>query len=386
MTITDTISRQKTRSPRFVWTLNELSGALGDLGLFIPIVISLIAINGMNPSLLLTTFGFFFVTNGLAFGIPIPIEPMKEISAIAIANGYTADTVMLAGMFTGISILALTVTGLLTRLQRLIPISVIRGIQMGLGISLAAKGFAMIGKTPLIGFDSILLAVLSVLFIFASFRRQFPAALALVAVGAAITVMIHPEVVRDSGFTPWTPALTLPLAANVLTSLNLSLAQIPLTLTNSLIATTGLLRTRYGDRAPSVQSIGKSVGLMSFIAPLFGGIGMCHGAGGVAAWHRFGAKTGASMIMFGAVLVGLGVFTGDFVFEIMRVFPISILGTLLLFVAFELARQSRDIRRPTDWSVVAATAIVGFAYNMLIGVLIGLLIAHLLRFREKKHN
>lgn len=90
------------------------------------------------------------------------------------------------------------------------------------------------------------------------------------------------------------------------------------------------------------------------------------------------------MLMFGAVLMGLGVFAGGFVIQVMQFFPFSILGTLLLFVAFELARQSRDMRQPIDWSVVVMTALIGFAYNMLMGVLIGLLISHLLRFRKKR--
>src|SRR3972149_9724190 len=131
--------RESERSPRFAWTLNELSGALGDLGLFIPIVVSLIVINGMDPSRLLTAFGIFFVTNGFVFGIPLPVEPMKEIAGVAIANGYASETIMLAGIFAGAIILALTLTGLLTRIQRLVPVSVVRGIQMGLGISLAVS-------------------------------------------------------------------------------------------------------------------------------------------------------------------------------------------------------------------------------------------------------
>ncbi len=383
MTTTAT-RRESERSPRFAWTLNELSGALGDLGLFIPIVVSLIVINGMDPSRLLTAFGIFFVTNGFAFGIPLPVEPMKEIAGVAIANGYASETIMLAGIFAGAIILALTLTGLLTRIQRLVPVSVVRGIQMGLGISLAVKGLTMISKTPLLGLDSVTLAALSALFIFASFRRRFPAALVLAIAGAAIALTIHPEVIREeNGFGLMIPTLTFPLTADVFTSLNLALAQLPLTVTNSLIATSGLLHTRYGDKAPKIKSIGKSVGLMSLVSPLIGGIGMCHGAGGVAAWHRFGARTGGSMIMFGAALLSLGIFAGGFVTGVMQAFPLSILGALLLFVAFELARQSRDIRRPKDWVVVLATALVGFAYNLLVGVLIGLSITYLLWLKER---
>ncbi len=379
-----TTTQQKSEISRFRWTLSELSGSLGDLGIFIPIVVGLIVVNGMDPSQLLTTFGIFFIANGLVFGLPIPVEPMKAIAGIAIANGYAPDTIMLAGMLTGLAVIAITLTGLLTRFQRLIPKAVVRGIQMGLGISLAVKGLTMISSTPMLGFDSISLAALSMILILVSFRRRIPVALVLVFIGVAVALIFSPEVAANGEFNLWIPAITLPLAADFMLSLNLSLAQLPLTLTNSLIATYGLLHIRYREKAPSIKSIGKSVGLMSSIAPLIGGIGMCHGAGGVAAWHRFGARTGGSMLIFGAALMLLGVFAGGFVTGVMQAFPLSILGALLVFVAFELARQSRDIKRVEDMLVVAVTALLGFAYSMLAGVLVGLIFAYALQLRDKR--
>lgn len=379
-----TTTQQKADISRFRWTLSELSGSLGDLGIFIPIVVGLIVVNGMDPSQLLTTFGIFFIANGLVFGLPIPVEPMKAIAGIAIANGYAPDTIMLAGMLTGLAVIAITLTGLLTRFQKLIPKAVVRGIQMGLGISLAVKGLTMISSTPMLGFDSISLAALSMILILVSFRRRIPVALVLVFIGVAVALIFSPEVAANGEFNLWIPAITLPLAADFMLSLNLSLAQLPLTLTNSLIATYGLLHIRYREKAPSIKSIGKSVGLMSSIAPLIGGIGMCHGAGGVAAWHRFGARTGGSMLIFGAALMLLGVFAGGFVTGVMQAFPLSILGALLVFVAFELARQSRDIKRVEDMLVVAVTALLGFAYSMLAGVLVGLIFAYALQLRDKR--
>ncbi len=375
---------QKSERPRFRWTLSEFSGSLGDLGIFIPIVIGLIAVNGMNPSQLLTTFGIFFIANGLVFGLPIPVEPMKAIAGISIANGYAPETIMLAGMIAGVVILIISLTGLLTRFQKLFPKAVVRGIQMGLGISLAAKGLTMISGTPILGFDSIGLAALSSILILVSFKKRFPAALILVIIGVAIALTGSPEVTESIRINLWTPALTLPLTANFALSLNLAFAQLPLTLTNSLIATYGLLHIKYRKKAPSIKTIGISVGVMSSIAPLIGGIGMCHGAGGVAAWHRFGARTAGSMLMFGAGLMMLGVFAGDFVTGVMQAFPLSILGTLLIFVAIELARQSKDAKRGGDIMVIAVTAMIGFTYSMLAGVLIGFALAYTLQIREKR--
>lgn len=374
----------ESERPRFRWSLTEFSGAMGDLGVFIPIVVGLIAVNGMDSSQLLTTFGLFFIASGLAFGIPMPLEPMKAIAVTSIANSYTPHTVMLAGLLTGLMILAISLAGFLTHLNRLIPKAVVKGIQMGLAVSLAVKGLTMIGKTPILGFDSVGLAALSAALILLSFRSRFPVALALVIVGVAIAFVAQPKAVGSVGLSVWTPSITLPLRADFPVSLNLALAQLPLTLTNSLLATYGLLYSSYRERTPSIKAIGKGVGLISTVSPLIGGIGMCYGAGGVAAWRKFGARTGGSMLMFGGMLMLLGVFAGGFVAGVMQTFPTSILGVLLVFVAFELASQSRDVRRVGDVIVISVTAMVGFAYNMVAGVLLGLAAAYALKLMSRK--
>lgn len=88
--------------------------------------------------------------------------------------------------------------------------------------------------------------------------------------------------------------------------------------------------------------------------------------------------------MFGGVLIALGVFAGGLVTGVMQVFPLSILGVLLIFVAFELAHQSRDVKHVEEWLIIAATALIGFAYGMLAGVVIGLTLAYALQFRAKR--
>jgi MFS superfamily sulfate permease-like transporter len=51
-----------------------------------------------------------------------------------------------------------------------------------------------------------------------------------------------------------------------------------------------------------------SQGLMNLLSAPFGGIPLCHGAGGMAGHVRFGAQTGGSLVMLGAIMMGLALF------------------------------------------------------------------------------
>lgn len=57
--------------------LSELSGALGDLGTLLPLMITL-AVNGsISLSTTLVFSGFYNLITGIVFGIPLPVQPMK---------------------------------------------------------------------------------------------------------------------------------------------------------------------------------------------------------------------------------------------------------------------------------------------------------------------
>lgn len=57
--------------------LAEISGALGDLGTLLPLMITL-AVNGsISLSTTLVFSGFFNIITGVVFGIPLPVQPMK---------------------------------------------------------------------------------------------------------------------------------------------------------------------------------------------------------------------------------------------------------------------------------------------------------------------
>jgi len=63
----------------------ELAGSLGDLGTLLPIVVGMILINKLSPTTVFLAFGLFYLMTGYYFRLPIPVQPLKAVGAIAIA-------------------------------------------------------------------------------------------------------------------------------------------------------------------------------------------------------------------------------------------------------------------------------------------------------------
>ena len=137
--------------------LLECSGACGDLGTFIPHVIGAMTVAGLAPAGVLFGFAAFLIATGLFYGLPLPVQPMKAISAVILTGGLRPGEVAAAGMMIGVVLLALSVTGWIGRLARAIPQSVSAGLQLGLGVLLGVLGLKLILETPWLGFGSLAL-------------------------------------------------------------------------------------------------------------------------------------------------------------------------------------------------------------------------------------
>ena len=129
----------------------EFSGMLGDLGLYIPIVV-LLSLNGqINLATTLTTTGLSNIMTGLLFKVPMCVQPMKSIAAAALAENLTEGEIMAAGILTAGIVMALGATNLITIFDAMIPKPVVRGLQIGLGLSMFHKGLNMLpggGASP----------------------------------------------------------------------------------------------------------------------------------------------------------------------------------------------------------------------------------------------
>jgi MFS superfamily sulfate permease-like transporter len=333
----------------------------------------------LGPTLLCT--GLMNVITGLAFRIPMPVQPMKVIATVAIAEGLNESQILAAGIITGAVILLLGVTGLVGWLNSVLPKSVVRGLQLALGLKLLAGGFAMIaGAQVLIGWDSIGTGILCAsLVLMLYFSTRIPGALVVFAIGVIALLAAEPTLLSETrlGMAWHWPALGN-LNDWKLGLWRGALPQIPLTTLNSVIAVCALSLDLFPNRPAAPRRVAISVALMNLVCCPFGAMPMCHGAGGLAAQYRFGARTGGSMIMLGAAKIVLALLFGGSLLVWLHAFPKSVLGVLLLFSGLELALVCRDQKTRVDFFVMLITTGACMAVNTAVGFVIGWLMAVLL--------
>ena len=357
----------------------EIAGSLGDLGTFLPLLVGMTAANGLDFAAALFFAGLFNIITGLTFSIPMAVQPMKAIAAVALTEGLTVPQILAAGITVSLVILVLGVSGLIDRLNRGVPKSVVRGLQLALGLSLLMKGMQMVaGTSRWLGPDSYVTGLLGALVVLALFfSRAVPAALVLFGAGLLLAVWTHPEVVATLGFGVTLPSWTPPSWNDFIVALpKAALPQIPLTTLNSVIAVCALSADLFPDRRAEPRRVAISVGMMNLVAGWFGGMPMCHGAGGLAGQYRFGARTNGSILFLGTIKIALAVFLGGSLMALCRAFPASLLGVLLAFAGMELALVCRDQTSRTEAFVMllTAAACLGLS-NIALGFAMGLAMA-----------
>jgi MFS superfamily sulfate permease-like transporter len=364
---------------------HEIAGSLGDMGTFLPLLVGMSAQCGLDFASALFFAGVFNIVTGLTFAIPMAVQPMKAIAAVALTEHLTTPQILAAGVSVSVVILFLGLTGLIDWLNRVIPRSVVRGLQLALGISLLMKGMQMVAGTgQWLAPDSYvtgLAAALLVLLLF--FSRKVPAALVLFVAGLAVAVWTHPEVAGCLGIGLTLPVWTPPAWADFVSSFpKAALPQIPLTTLNSVIAVCALSADLFPDRPATPRRVAVSVGVMNLVAAWFGGMPMCHGAGGLAGQYRFGARTNGSILFLGSVKLLLAVLLGTSLMTLCGAFPASILGVMLAFSGMELALVCRDQTSRTDAfaMLLTAAACIGLN-NIALGFLLGLAMTWCLRLR-----
>ena len=376
-----TVADAGVQPPRLRFDRAEAGGALGDLGVLIPLLVGMVNRCGLQFTPALFCAGLVNLITGLAFGIPLPVQPMKVIAAVAISEGLTQAQILTAGIATGAVILLLAVTGLIDWLNRAIPKSVVRGLQLALGLKLLTNGIGMVaGTQALIGWDSIGLGIVCVLLVLLLYdSRRVPAALVVFGIGLVALVCAQPSLLSEARLgMNWTlPDLTAwpDWRTGIVRG---AVPQIPLTTLNSVIAVCVLSVDLFPKRPAAPRRVAVSVALMNLICCPFGGMPMCHGSGGLAAQYRFGARTGGSMVMLGLAKMILAVAFGGSLLVWLQHYPESVLGVLLLFSGLELALVCRDQGASLDFFVMIVTAGAGLAVNTAVGFAVGWVIASLL--------
>lgn len=361
--------------PRF--DRHELAGAFGDIGTDLPLIAGILLATRLEPAGVFISFGLAQIASGLLYGLPMPIQPLKAMAVVVIAGQATGGQFQLAGLMIGALMLGLTFSGLLDRLQKLIPVLVVRGIQAGLGIALARTALGLSGREGTWGWVAAAVAVTALIWLRG--HRHMPGALLVVGTGAlwaAFTRIDWTTLAHGFGWVAPTPA-ALPWNQWLIAFTLLVLPQVPLSLSNSVIATQRTVSDLFPDRPVSLRSIGRSYGLINLLSPWLGGIPMCHGCGGLAGYYALGARTGGSVIIYGSLYLVVGaLFSGAFQ-EVLRAFPAPVLGAVLLVEAGVLLLLLREVpRNPLALSLAGAVALIcvfapqGYLTGMIVGCLL----------------
>lgn len=370
-------------SNRIRFSRQEWSGAFGDLGTDLPLIVGMILASGLNPAGVLTVFGLMQIATALRYRMPMPVQPLKAMAAIVIAQKLPAAVLFGGGLAIGMGMLILSATGLLSAIHRAVPKPVIRGIQLGLGLQLA--GIALKDYVRADGVSGLWLAGLgfAVALVLLG-RKHIPSAVVLVGIGAAYAFLFKLDagaLAEAAGFhlPPW----QTPTSADIWTGfLLLAIPQIPLSIANSVLATRQLAEDLFPHRRISIRQIGFTYSIMNLVNPFFGGIPTCHGSGGMAGHYTFGGRTGGSVVIYGSIFVILGLFFSQGFHTVIQVFPLPILGVLLLFEAIALVALSRDLGENHPHfllAIVVGLIASSLPYGYLIGLLVGVAIFHLMQ-------
>ncbi|KAG0378410.1 hypothetical protein BGX24_003903 [Mortierella sp. AD032] len=319
--------------------LGEISGSLGDLGTLLPILLSLSLTGQVDLTASLIFGGVWNIVTGFVFRMPMCVQPMKSIAAIALTNKMSMGSVMGAGMSVSAIIMFLGITRTIYIVKKYTPIAVIRGIQLGTAVSFGGKAAELVLKAQSFGGEgwdwanNYEWACLSFIIVFLFYYRakRIPTAIIIFFLGLIIAF--------------------IKLYTN-----------------------------------PPAKVVYPKIGIytISTIVPTpeeFKHGFLSAGLGGLAAQYRFGARSEVSIILLGILKIFFGLFFGSSLSGLIQCFPSAILGVMLFVSGIELGAVARtvndgvydDQKRHANFIVMITTAgmLVGFK-NDGIGFLGGM--------------
>ncbi|KAM3390352.1 hypothetical protein ACQJBY_012136 [Aegilops geniculata] len=423
---------------RSVWS--ELNGAMGDLGTYIPIVLSLALSRGLDLGTTLVFTGVYNAVTGLLYGVPMPVQPMKTIAAVALSDAsFGVPEMMAAGILTSAFVFVLGVTRLMKLVYWFVPLPVVRGIQLAQGLNFAMAAVKYIryeqdlakskslGRRPWAGLDGLVLAIVAIFFVvlvngagddhshstavqeeegdgdqgeenscrsssrWRSWRRRLrsatiPSAVILFVLGVVLAIIRHPAAVRELRAGPSRMRVVrIPREAWKQGLIKGAIPQIPLSVLNSVVAVCKLTRDLFPEKKEaSATSVSVTMGAMNLVGCWFGAMPCCHGAGGLAGQYKFGGRSGACVAALGGLKLALGLALGGSVLRVLAAFPVGLLGVLLLFAGVELAIAARDMSSKAEaFVMLVCTAVSLVGSSAALGFLCGMVAHGLLLLRAR---
>lgn len=392
---------------KFKFDRLELAGSLGDLGTLLPIAIAMVLFNGLNGLGLFLSIGVFYIASGLYYGVTVPVQPMKVIGAYAIATAMNPDQILASSLLMGVFLLIIGLTGAIDLIRKVTPQSVIRGVQLSTGALLISGGVKfMIGTSkyqqlqqavePHLSVQSLGPLPISLVIgggaaivtLLLLDNKRFPAGLIAVAGGLVVGLALGARFDWGSGLGFHLPDILpfgFPGKADFTFALfALVLPQLPMTLGNAVLAYTDLSKEYFGERSARITNRNAcvSMALANFLSFGLGGMPLCHGAGGLAAHYRFGARTAGSNLMIGGIFLVLAVLFGEDIVGLFNLLPLSVLGALLLFAGAQLTLTIMDLDRREDYFVATLILGITLASNLAAGFIAGMVVAQLLKWEK----
>jgi sulfate permease, SulP family len=330
----------------------EATGAVADLGVLVPLAGSLILVNGLDPGAVLIGAGLLTVAAGFLFGVPFPVQPLKALTAVAVAERLSPDVIHAAGLEIGLFLLLLSVGRVADLLARLFTTPVVRALQLGVGVLLVIAAVRLVADPPAIFLGApeppwpLLLAAASFVAVgLAAARGRYPVALVLLVAGVAVTWLTARAELSGPSFA--LPEVGLPpVAAFGSAFVLLVIPQLPLTFGNAVVAVTDVARRSFGSAAGRVTpaTVCLSCGVGNVLAGMIGGMPMCHGAGGLTAHVRLGARRAGMNLLLGGTLLVLGVFFAPQVPVLLGLLPVWVLAAFLAYAGLRHALLVADLR------------------------------------------
>ena len=375
--------------------VGEAAGAVADLGVLVPLAASLILVNGVAAGPALLCAGLLVLASGLFFRVPFPVQPLKALTAVAVAAGLSPEVIHAAGLEIAAFLLLLSVGRVADLLARLFTKPVVRALQFGVGALLTVAAVNLVRDPPPVfrGTPSspwaVVLAVATLVVVVLMARRGRWTGWALVLAGAgalASWLAVRPEL---GG-----PALALPspsfpsAGAFGAAFFLLVVPQLPLTFGNAVVAVSDLARDYFGDDARRVTPtrVCLSCGAGNVVAGVLGGMPMCHGAGGLTAHVRLGARLAGMNLLLGGSLITLGLFFGPHVLIILGLLPVWVLAAFLAYAGIRHALLVADLRGPPLWLAVVAGGAGAALGNLAVTAGAALLVVHGSRLARRVSN
>ena len=369
---------------RFSIGLGEATGAVADLGIFVPLAAALVLVNGLSAGSVLLCAGLLIVVSGAVFRVPVPVQPLKALTAVAVAEHLAPGVIHAAGFEIAAFLLLLSIRHVADGVAKLFTKPIVRSLQFGVGALLIISAWrlvldppALFLATPASPWPVILGALMLAIVIWEAHRERYGLALGVLVVGIiAAVIAARPDL--------GAPSLTLPvfslppLAAYGTAFFLLVIPQLPLTFGNAVVAVSDLEHDYFGSRAARITpaSMCLSCGIGNVVSAMLGGMPMCHGSGGLTAHYRLGARTAGMNLLLGGVFIILGLAFAPQIVTMIGLLPVWVLAAFLAYAGGRHALMVFDQHGSVLIAALAAGAVGAWFGNLFLTTVLMLLFVH----------